>query len=61
MIESHAIKPGRTLEVGCGTGTNAIYLAEHGFEVVGVDVGFVAIENARVRAHGRCRFDPSTS
>jgi cyclopropane fatty-acyl-phospholipid synthase-like methyltransferase len=38
MIESRTIEPGRTLQVGCGTGTNAIYLAQHGFEVVGVDV-----------------------
>ena len=30
MIESRAIAPGCTLEVGCGTGTNAIYLAQHG-------------------------------
>jgi SAM-dependent methyltransferase len=57
LIETRAIAPGRTLEVGCGTGTNAIYLAEHGFEVVGVDVSPVAIENARARAHGRCRFE----
>jgi SAM-dependent methyltransferase len=57
MIESHAIEPGRTLEVGCGTGTNAIYLAEHGFDVVGVDVAPVAIEKARSRAHPRCRFE----
>ena len=56
-IESHAIEPGRTLEVGCGTGTNAIYLAEHGFDVLGVDVAPVAIENARAKAHGRCRFE----
>jgi len=57
MIESGAIAPGRTLEVGCGTGTNAIYLAHHGFEVVGVDVSPVAVEHARARAHGCCRFE----
>jgi methyl halide transferase len=57
MIESRAIAPARTLEVGCGTGTNAIYLAEHGFDVVGVDVAPLAIENARARAQGRCRFE----
>jgi SAM-dependent methyltransferase len=56
-IESHAIAPGRALEVGCGTGTNAIYLAEHGFDVVGVDVAPAAIENARAKGHGRCRFE----
>jgi hypothetical protein len=32
MIESRAVERGRTLEVGCATGTNAIYLAHHGFE-----------------------------
>jgi SAM-dependent methyltransferase len=57
MIESGAIAPARTLEVGCGTGTNAIYLAHHGFEVVGVDISGVAVENARARADGRCRFE----
>ena len=57
MIESRAIVPGRTLEVGCGTGTNAIYLAQHGFEVVGVDISPLAIENARAKAQGRCRFE----
>jgi SAM-dependent methyltransferase len=57
MVESRAVEPGRTLEVGCGTGTNASYLPQHGFEVVGVDVSRVAIENARAKAHGRCRFE----
>jgi SAM-dependent methyltransferase len=57
MIESRAIAPGRTLEVGCGTGTNAIYLAQHGFDVVGVDIAPSAVENARARAAGRCRFE----
>lgn len=57
MIESHAIVPGRALEVGCGTGTNAIYLADHGFDVVGVDISPLAVDNARAKAHGRCRFE----
>jgi SAM-dependent methyltransferase len=57
MIESREIAPGRTLEVGCGTGTNAIYLAQRGFEVVGVDIAPLAIEHARAKAHGCCRFE----
>jgi methylase of polypeptide subunit release factors len=55
MIESRAITPGRALEVGCGTGTDAIYLAQHGFEVIGVDVSRLAVENARAKSHGPCR------
>lgn len=57
MIEAGAIAPGRTLEVGCGTGTNALYLAQHGFEVLGIDIAPLAVERARARAQGRCRFE----
>jgi methyl halide transferase len=57
MIESHALAPARTLEVGCGTGTNAIYLAQRGFDVVGVDISPLAVEHARAKARGRCRFE----
>ena len=57
MIESRAIAPGRTLEIGCGTGTNAIFLAQHGFDVLGVDISEVAISRARAKSHGRCRFE----
>lgn len=57
MIESHRIVAGRTLEIGCGTGTNAIYLAQHGFEVVGIDISPIAVDQARAKAHGRCRFE----
>ncbi len=56
-IESRLITPGRTLEVGCGTGTNAIFLAQHGFDVLGIDISEVAVEKARARAQGRCRFE----
>jgi SAM-dependent methyltransferase len=57
MIDARGIAPARTLEVGCGTGTNAIYLAQHGFDVMGVDISPLAVETARTRAHGRCRFE----
>jgi SAM-dependent methyltransferase len=57
MIESRAIAPGRTLEIGCGTGTNAIFLAQHGFDVLGVDISELAVDKARAKAQGRCRFE----
>ncbi len=41
---------GRALDLGCGTGTNAIYLAQRGFETVGVDFVPRAIEIARAKA-----------
>src|SRR5690606_2474840 len=52
------LPPGRALDVGCGTGTNAIRLAEHGYTVVGVDVAPLAIEQARAKARPGlpCRF-----
>jgi SAM-dependent methyltransferase len=57
IIQSGTIPPGRTLEIGCGTGTNAIYLARHGFDVVGVDISRLAVESARVKAGEHCRFE----
>ncbi len=38
------------LDLGCGTGTNAIYLARNGFQVVGVDFSPRAIATARDKA-----------
>ncbi|MEV7806859.1 class I SAM-dependent methyltransferase [Microbispora sp. NPDC088329] len=48
--EGRALPPGRALELGCGTGTNAVYLARHGWEVVAVDLVERAIEQAREKA-----------
>jgi SAM-dependent methyltransferase len=43
MINSGQVTIGRALDLGCGTGTNAIYLAQHGFDVTGIDVSMRAI------------------
>lgn len=50
LVENRSIQPGRAIDLGCGTGANAIFLAQHGFEVTGVDFSEAAIEKARQRA-----------
>lgn len=45
-----ALPPGRALDLGCGYGRAAIYLAQHGWEVDGVDFVALALEEARRRA-----------
>ena len=42
--------PGRALDLGCGTGTNAIALAKHHWQVTGVDFSHKAIASARRKA-----------
>jgi SAM-dependent methyltransferase len=48
--EASAMEPGRALDLGCGTGTNVLWLAQHGWTAVGVDHSPIAIESARRRA-----------
>lgn len=45
-----ASAPGRALEIGCGTGTNAVHLAQQGWDVTAVDSAPKALANARRRA-----------
>ena len=50
LIERGSLRPGRALDLGCGTGTNCIYLARHGWEMVGIDFSLLAIRRARRKA-----------
>ena len=48
FIQNHS--PGRAIDIGCGTGTNAITLARAGWQVTGVDFAPRAIKLARQKA-----------
>ena len=44
------LPPGRAVDLGSGTGRNAIYLARHGWDVVGVEMSGYAVEVSRRKA-----------
>ena len=50
ILEEEVISRGQALDLGCGTATNAIYLARMGFDVTGVDISQVAIDRAKEKA-----------
>jgi SAM-dependent methyltransferase len=55
LVKGGIVKSGRALEIGCGTGTNAVWLASQGFDVVAVDIAVRAVEMARAKAGGSAR------
>lgn len=50
-VKQIPIQPCRALELGCGTGTNTVWLAQQGFDVTGIDLAPLAVELAEKRAH----------
>jgi SAM-dependent methyltransferase len=47
VAEAAGLEPGRALDVGCGEGADAVWLARRGWQVTGLDVSQVAIDRAR--------------
>ena len=50
VAEVEGLEPGRALDLACGEGQNAIWLATLGWDVAGVDYSEVAIAKARAGA-----------
>ena len=55
LIEGReSLPPGRAIDLGCGMGLLTIYLAQHGWQVIGVDAVHRALRVARKRAAKSC-------
>jgi len=50
VLDEGIVQPSTALELGCGTGADAIYLSKRGFDVTAVESSPTALERARVRA-----------
>ena len=59
IVNKTPVRPCKAVDIGCGTGDNAIWLAQQGFDVVGIDTSAVAIEKAKEKvssANAKCTF-----
>jgi methyl halide transferase len=50
VLDEYKLRPETVLEIGCGSGADAVVLAKRRFEVTAVDCSPIAIERARLRA-----------
>src|SRR5271165_4450548 len=50
VAEVADLTPGRALDVGCGEGADAIWLAQRGWTVAAIDISDVALRRAREAA-----------
>jgi SAM-dependent methyltransferase len=48
-----SLPPGRALDLGCGEGGDAMWLAEHGWQVTAVDISQTALDRAAADARAR--------
>ncbi len=59
LLRKKGVRAGKALDVCCGAGTNAAYLAKKGFQVTGIDISRKAVEYAAENCERRklkCRF-----
>ena len=50
VAEATSLTPGRALDVGCGEGADAVWLARRGWMVTAIDISDVAVRRAREAA-----------
>jgi SAM-dependent methyltransferase len=50
VAEVTSLTPGTALDVGCGEGADAVWLAQHGWDVTAIDISDIALDRARARA-----------
>jgi SAM-dependent methyltransferase len=50
LVENGRLKPCRTIDLGSGTASNCVFLAQRGFDVTGVDYAQAAIDLGHKRA-----------
>jgi 2-polyprenyl-3-methyl-5-hydroxy-6-metoxy-1,4-benzoquinol methylase len=58
-VETGKVKPCKTIDLGCGAGNYAVWLAQQDFEVTGIDISRNAIDHARTLAENKsasCHF-----
>ncbi|MDF3148256.1 MULTISPECIES: class I SAM-dependent methyltransferase [unclassified Streptomyces] len=48
--EASGLRPGSALDLGCGEGADAVWLASRGWRVTGVDISHTALERAALHA-----------
>ncbi|MFO7690062.1 MAG: class I SAM-dependent methyltransferase, partial [Cryobacterium sp.] len=53
VTDTAGLQPARALDVGCGEGADAIWLAEQGWQVTALDVSKVALDRATTQAESR--------
>jgi SAM-dependent methyltransferase len=53
VAETETLAPGRAIDLACGEGRNAIWLAERGWQAVGADFSEVGLQKARELANRR--------
>ena len=58
-VTTTPIEPCKALDIGCGTGDNAVWLSQQNFHVLGIDTSEIAIEKAKekaLKANVKCTF-----
>ena len=58
--EAAGLEPGHALDVGCGEGSDVLWLAEHGWTVTGMDISPTALERAAAHVAGHDAADRIT-